>query len=58
MLANTLLRSIDLNLTELSPPELEGHEYGYGILEPLPDINISSPVCSLTAANKETNWSQ
>ena len=33
---------IDLDLTEPNPPEMEGHEYGYAIFEPLQEINISN----------------
>ena len=42
MLANTLSRLIDHQLTEPKPPEKEGHEYGYVLLEWLPDIHVGS----------------
>ena len=52
-------RLVDLKLTEPNPAEMEGHEYGYTIFEPLPDIDASStkstPVSSMTVTNKETN---
>ena len=42
MLADTLSRLYDLDLTKPTPPEMEGHEYGYTIFELLPDINVSN----------------
>ena len=30
---------IQLELTETNPPEKDGYEYGYAIIEPLPDIH-------------------
>ena len=40
MLANTLLRFFNLDLTKPSPPEKGGFEYGYAMFEPMPDIYV------------------
>ena len=50
-LADTLSRLIDLNLTELNSPEMEGHNYGYATFELLPDINVSGSKFSPTLCN-------
>ena len=41
-LADTLLRLIGHGFGEPSPPEKDGHYYGYSIFELLPDINVTS----------------
>ena len=55
---DSLLRFIDLVLTEPNPPEMEGHEYGCAIFEPLPDITIrnkGTPIPSETVVNIKTS---
>ena len=42
MLADTLSRLMNLEITEPSILENEGHEYGYALFEQLPDIHVSS----------------
>ena len=58
-LADILSILTDLNVKVHTQPEMEGYEYGYAILEPLGDINVSctksTPLSSLTIANIETN---
>ena len=57
-IADTLSRLINLDLTEPNPPEIEGHQYGYAIFEPLPEIHISKksiPKHSQTVTSIETS---
>ena len=40
--AEALLRLTDNNLMEPNPPEKDSYKYGYSIIKPLPDIDVSS----------------
>ena len=53
-LADTLFRLINLEFPEPNTPQREGHEprppekgyeYGYAVLEPLPDMHVDSSNC-------------
>ena len=57
-LIDSLLRFIDLELTEPNPPEMEEQEYGYVIFEPLPNITIrnkGTPIPSETVVSIKTS---
>ena len=61
MLADTLSRLTDLELTEASPPEKEGNDYGYALFKPLPEIHFDSgkhstlPPITITIINTINN---
>ena len=57
-IADTPLMLTDLDLTEHNTSEMEGHGYGYALMEPLQDIKISNKSTTIsfqTGASIETS---
>ena len=42
ILADALSMLVNLELTDLNPPEKGGYEYGYVMSEPLPDMHVDN----------------
>ena len=59
MIADTLSRLINIELTEPNHPQKEGHEYGYALLEPLQDKHVDNskhiPILLIGISNMMTH---